>query len=289
MGKRRHSDKENIDYRLLKRIKRLERKLTERRSPRGKKGHSREKFTERRSSVSYSRYDSPHSESPTRMNKSNQQNSPLQQEITPLSTDSSAQPGSSKQTDRQAQEDTTQGSTLDAKVLEILGARLEPKKGLPTEEKKLLIKKFPIPSNCTGLDSPNLNLESLSGAVRLLADVQFNESTIRRSLIKKNLDSSVRDILTSTITDEWLFGKELDEKIKKVKTLESSSKVLEPKTQQSSNRNSKNAKRPPRRPANMRSRTTASGQKFTTHRRSLFTPQRTSRDRCNQSNYRSRA
>ncbi|XP_070522749.1 uncharacterized protein [Cardiocondyla obscurior] len=183
---------------------------------------------------------------------------------------------------------------LDASVLEILDARLDPerlflksihedlavrfteiiRRRLPLEEKNTLFKKFLLPNNCKFLDPPKLNLEikvclqdpvnkrddciknkqqsitavlaavidsitkildldnsvklglleNLNGAFRLLADLQYNESIIRRSLIQKKLDSSVREILISTVPDEWLFSKELEDKVKAAKVLESSSK-----------------------------------------------------------------
>ncbi|RLU19819.1 hypothetical protein DMN91_008378 [Ooceraea biroi] len=243
MGRKRKdhsSNRENKDHKLLKRLKRLERKLL--------------------AGDRYSRGPSQRSDPPD------------QNTLKPP--------------------DSAQENNLDPSVLEIIGARLDPertftaaihedlairieeiiRKGLPTEERKSLMNKFPLPSNCIVLDPPKLNLEvkaflqdavikrdvrisekqwiitaalaatinlmikvlhlditerleileSLNGAIRLLSDLQHNESVVRRSLIQKNLDTSVRDMLMSTVADEWLFSKDLEDKVKAVKTLASS-------------------------------------------------------------------
>lgn len=100
--------------------------------------------------------------------------------------------------------------------------------------------------------------ESLSGILQLMADLQHAESSIRRSLILKNINASMKETLNATAVDEWLFGEKLDEKVKATKTLENSSKNLKPNTNQNTN-HSKNSKRPLRRQLFKPMRNSASG------------------------------
>lgn len=170
-------------------------------------------------------------------------------------------------------------------------------KGLPSEERKTLLKKFPPPENCTAIDPPKMNLEvksalestvvkkderiaekqtkiaatiagiaktltstlkgdpenkmglveHLSGVARLLADLQRDETMVRRSLILKNIKTSYRDTLKNTSWDEELFGKSLAEKLKSSKVLQQSSKDLKSGAKsQTENKQSKNSRGPPR-------------------------------------------
>ncbi|CAG5100321.1 Protein of unknown function [Cotesia congregata] len=107
-------------------------------------------------------------------------------------------------------------------------------------------------------------LEILGGVSRILADLQHEESEIRRSLILKNIDPSKRDILKSTSSNEWLFGGSLDEKFKAARLLESTAKKIKPAAQTGSNNESKNLKGPSRRPSyKSYNNSTTSGQKST--------------------------
>ncbi|XP_059615632.1 uncharacterized protein LOC132261098 [Phlebotomus argentipes] len=54
----------------------------------------------------------------------------------------------------------------------------------------------------------------LAGAGKLLSDLQHDESVIRRNLVIANVDVSMRDAFQSTTTDEFLFGKDLEETVK---------------------------------------------------------------------------
>ncbi|XP_044590566.1 uncharacterized protein LOC123269101 [Cotesia glomerata] len=90
-------------------------------------------------------------------------------------------------------------------------------------------------------------LEILGGVSRILADLQHEESEIRRSLILKNIDPSKRDILKSTVAGELLFGKSLEEKFKAAKLLESTSKKIKSVAQTSTTQEPKNLKGPTRR------------------------------------------
>ena len=66
----------------------------------------------------------------------------------------------------------------------------------------------------------------LSEACRLLLDLQRDESLTRRSFILMTLKQPLKDILNSTIIDEFLFSNELEEKIKAALLLEKSNKEL---------------------------------------------------------------
>ena len=107
--------------------------------------------------------------------------------------------------------------------------------------------------------------ESLWGVLQLLADLQHAESSIRRSLILKNINTSMKETLNATAVDEWLFGEKLDEKVKAAKTIENSSKSLKPKTQQNQSSHSKNSKRPFRRQSFKPTHNSASGGRKSYH------------------------
>lgn len=207
---------------------------------------------------------------------------------------------------------------LSGEILQMMGQRIAPeripaqaihkdlvvrieeiiKNGLPVEERKKLVQKFPPPSNCLVIDPPKLNLEvkaslqeavvkrdsrirekqeriaagiaglvslmttvfkleseeklpmidKLSGIIRILSDLQHEELSIRRGLIMKNINVSLRETLTLASADEWLFGSKLDEKIKTAKTLETYTRNLKPaKPHHSAPESSKNWKGPSRR------------------------------------------
>jgi len=89
-------------------------------------------------------------------------------------------------------------------------------------------------------------LEPLTGVARLLADLQYDETSIRRSLILKNIKAPFKDTLKDVSSDEWLFGKDLTEKIKAAKVLQQSTKDLKTVSKQSAEqgKNSKNLKGP---------------------------------------------
>lgn len=90
-------------------------------------------------------------------------------------------------------------------------------------------------------------LEPLNGVAKLLADLQHDETSIRKSLILKNIKAPFRDTLKGLSSDEWLFGKELSEKIKAAKVLQQSSKDLKQPAKPSldQEKHSKNSRGPP--------------------------------------------
>lgn len=96
-----------------------------------------------------------------------------------------------------------------------------------------------------GQSEENLKiLECLGDAGSLLADLQHDESTIRRSLILANINPTLRSALKETQADEYLFSNKLDEVLKAAKALETASRDLRPKSYP--NKMPKNSKLPPR-------------------------------------------
>ncbi|KAK2577092.1 hypothetical protein KPH14_001011 [Odynerus spinipes] len=78
----------------------------------------------------------------------------------------------------------------------------------------------------SNFDGKIAQLESLNNAARLLTDLQRDETEIRRSLILKNIKASFTDTLKDTTPGEWLFGKDISEKLIAAGFLQQSSKDL---------------------------------------------------------------
>lgn len=99
-------------------------------------------------------------------------------------------------------------------------------------------------------------IELLSDAGRLLADVHQSETEARRALVASNLNKKVKDTLINTSRDEWLFGKNLSDRVKDAKALEKSSSDFKTEVQKrkyvgtNSGRGSLNSKRPSRQSPN---------------------------------------
>lgn len=87
-------------------------------------------------------------------------------------------------------------------------------------------------------------IEVLVDTEKLLIDVQREESLTRKALVLSNVNVSIKDTLNSTSIDEWLFGNQLDEKLKTAKTLEHSSKQIKVANKGSTSHASKNFKSP---------------------------------------------
>lgn len=111
-------------------------------------------------------------------------------------------------------------------------------------------------------------LESLNSVMRLLTDLQHDETEIRRNLILKNIKASMKDTLKDSKSDQWLFGNELSEKLKTAKTLQKSTNDLKPVKKPSSDNNSKNYYAP-----SHHNRSRGGGQKQFHHRNYRSTPQ----------------
>ena len=96
-------------------------------------------------------------------------------------------------------------------------------------------------------EESNKTLPILSDIVSLLADLQYGESVIRKSIIIANVNPSLRTSLMSTSIDEFLFGENLDEAIKSAQALETTAKKLKNSSRPQGYRAPKNFKAPPRR------------------------------------------
>lgn len=103
-------------------------------------------------------------------------------------------------------------------------------------------------------------IESLTDAIRLLADVQRDESMIRRSLILSKISTSLKDTLSETTCSAFLFGEKLDETVKSAKALEVTAKQLRAASKPQVNRTPKNSYNPPR-PREKYQQRTSGGQK----------------------------
>ncbi|OXU16596.1 hypothetical protein TSAR_006218 [Trichomalopsis sarcophagae] len=54
-------------------------------------------------------------------------------------------------------------------------------------------------------------IECLSDTSRLLSDIHRDESIIRRSLVASNINPTLKEAVSQTTCNEWLFGEKLDE------------------------------------------------------------------------------
>ncbi len=68
----------------------------------------------------------------------------------------------------------------------------------------------------------------LSDVARVLVDLQRDETITRRLILITNLNPALKESLTATKPDKWLFGNNLTEALKVAKSLEKSSKDLKP-------------------------------------------------------------
>ncbi|KAL7288496.1 hypothetical protein TKK_0017461 [Trichogramma kaykai] len=69
-------------------------------------------------------------------------------------------------------------------------------------------------------------IEAASDVARLLVDAIREETLIRRSLILSNINNSVKDSLTATEPDDWLFGKDLSDKLRQAKVTGQDARAL---------------------------------------------------------------
>ncbi|CAH1969169.1 unnamed protein product [Acanthoscelides obtectus] len=72
--------------------------------------------------------------------------------------------------------------------------------------------------------------EKLSDAGRLLSDVHHTLSVSRKELAILNLNKEWKETLIDSPVDEWLFGEDLEERLKAAKSLQFSSKQLKIKS-----------------------------------------------------------
>lgn len=64
-----------------------------------------------------------------------------------------------------------------------------------------------------------LMVEMLNNAGRLLTDLHHDKGVIRASLILANQNTFFKGTLSAMTLDVWLFGNQLDEKLKETKAL----------------------------------------------------------------------
>lgn len=77
-------------------------------------------------------------------------------------------------------------------------------------------------------------IQTLSDTARILCDLHFQYTKIRRKLIIPELDESFKDIANETVADEYLFGSKLEEAIRKIHDIKAVS--LKIKAKQSTSR-----------------------------------------------------
>ncbi|XP_050297116.1 uncharacterized protein LOC126736675 [Anthonomus grandis grandis] len=80
-----------------------------------------------------------------------------------------------------------------------------------------------------GKEADKENILALGDAGRLLADVHFQETMSRRDLVLLNINKDLKDTLSNSPPDEWLFGGNLEEVIKAKKAIDVSSQQLKSK------------------------------------------------------------
>lgn len=66
----------------------------------------------------------------------------------------------------------------------------------------------------------------LSDAGRLLSDLHHSESVTRKDLVSLNLNREWKDTLSQSVSDEWLFGGDLEDRLKNAKNIQQSSNQL---------------------------------------------------------------
>ncbi|CAK1591341.1 unnamed protein product [Parnassius mnemosyne] len=69
-------------------------------------------------------------------------------------------------------------------------------------------------------------IKNLNDAARILTDLHFNETQTRKKLITPTLDKSFLNVIKDVDHDEFLYGRNLSEKIKAVKIIEKSSQSI---------------------------------------------------------------
>lgn len=150
------------------------------------------------------------------------------------------------------------------------------KMGMPEADMLEVIKKYPMPANCSQLQAPKINaellpvlsdaikkrdnyfvddqrqlstaltavgntlsmlltnnelnkpraVENLSDAGKMLADLQHKLSKCRAAFIVPNLNKSVQNLVSKGVIDDFLFGRDLSERLKEARSFEKSSLEL---------------------------------------------------------------
>ncbi|XP_048484189.1 uncharacterized protein LOC125490097 [Plutella xylostella] len=103
-----------------------------------------------------------------------------------------------------------------------------------------------------------LLLQPLSDACRLLCDSHNMETKTRRSIVMSTINTSLRETLTNSSRDKYLFGEDLTEKLKAAKSVQRTGESLlkpNPVATSSKNSNYKNLALPRNRNLNYRGQT----------------------------------
>lgn len=90
-------------------------------------------------------------------------------------------------------------------------------------------------------------MEKLGDTSKLIADLQHDETVIRRNLLISNVNGKMKDTLALAPIDEYLLGKNLEEAVKSAKALQDAGKELKkPMKITPAAKVPKNGKNPPR-------------------------------------------
>lgn len=82
-----------------------------------------------------------------------------------------------------------------------------------------------------GLDE-DVFTDYLSHAGQILTDVFYQQSVARKSFITPQLNKNIKPTVEAMISDEWLYGNNLKEKVKDAKEIEKACAEIKEKTQQ---------------------------------------------------------
>lgn len=93
-------------------------------------------------------------------------------------------------------------------------------------------------------ENRKIAIEALGDAARLLLDLFYQETKARQKLITINLNKDSQQVFQKASADEWLFGTQLEEKLKTSRDLARSS--LELKLAKQTPKKNLNKKSPPR-------------------------------------------
>lgn len=68
--------------------------------------------------------------------------------------------------------------------------------------------------------SPQKLLKPISDACRILCDSHYNETKTRRHFMISAINSEMKETMTDTVRDKYLFGENVSEKLKSAKTIQ---------------------------------------------------------------------
>lgn len=95
-----------------------------------------------------------------------------------------------------------------------------------------------------GLDE-DIFTDYLSHAGQILTEVFYQQSVARKSFITPQLNKNIKPTVDAMISDEWLYGNNLKEKVKDAKEIEKACAEIKDKPQQKSSLHQGNLKYPP--------------------------------------------